>query len=222
MSSTNRGTKGGGDAEFYPTPPWPTLRILERLAHLPGGPWLEAGAGDGSIIRAVNAVRSDVLWTAVELRAECRVTLAQTGADVHIAPFQRWAHRRIESAAARLARGERPFRVAMFNPPFSQALAFVQACLELCDYVVCLQRLPWIGDERERHSYFSTNMPDVYSIGRIDFDGRGGDSIPYAWFVWGPTTRGRRAGAFELLPITPAHEKRWQRILPPPRQPQLF
>jgi hypothetical protein len=221
MSSTNRGRKGGGDAEFYPTPAWATTSIVRRLPELPRGHWLEAGAGDGAIIRAVNQLRSDVLWTAVELRLECRDDLVTAGADeVHIATFQEWARARIE--AHRQRSGPRPFQVAAFNPPFSQALAFVLLCLELADWVLCLQRLPWLGDDRERHAHFSRNMPDTFNVGRIDFDGRGGDSVPYAWFAWGPEQRGRSVGHYELLPLTPPAEKRGPRRLPPPRQVELF
>lgn len=219
MSSTNRGRKGGGDSEFFPTPAWPVRRILEHLPQLPGGGWLEAGAGDGAIIRTVNAFRSDVSWTAVELRNECHADLVASGADVHIAPFQPWARAKL---LALPAPSSRPFSVAIFNPPFSQALAFVQLCLELADWVVCLQRLTWIGDDQERHAYFRQNMPDTFNIGRIDFDGRGGDSVPYSWFLWPPDRRGRSVGQFELLPLTPAVQKREPRKLPPPRQARLF
>src|SRR5579859_3903717 len=216
MSSTRRGPKGGGDAEFYPTPPWPTTAILRRLPQLPGGRWLEAGAGDGAILRATQSIRSDVAWTAVELREECRAELIATGAEVHIAPFQPWAGARL------LQPGAPRFQIAIFNPPFSQALEFVRLCLQLADWVLCLQRLPWIGDHQDRHAFFSTNMPDTYSLGRVDFDGRGGDSIPYGWFVWSPDERGRSSGRIELLPLVSASEKRAPRRLPPPRQAVLF
>lgn len=218
MSSTNRGQKGGGDAEFFPTPPWPTHRIIDRLP-LPGGDWLEPSAGDGSIIRAVNELRGDVSWTAVEMREECRDDLLATGAEVHIAAFQRWA---VGAIMRTKLTGRRPFTVAPLNPPFSLALIFVELCLSLADHVVCLQRTPWILDAADRYEAFHNNMPDDYRIGRVDFDGRGGDSVPYSWFHWGPDTRGRDAGRLFPLPVTAPAERKHNPKLPPPRQGKLF
>ncbi len=205
MSSTNRGQRGGGEADFFPTPAFPVHRLLERLP-LPGGRWLEPGAGDGAIIRAVNAARADVAWTAVELREECRTVLEETGAQVEIGNFHELAG----------DRWQRAFDVAMLNPPFSDALRFVTRCFALADWVVALERLNWI-ESQQRHEFFSACMPDIYVVGRIDFNGGGGDSIPYAWFVWPPGDRRRARGTIELLAQTPSVE-RVPGNLPPPRQ----
>ena len=73
MSSTNRGGKRQ-DLDVYPTPAWVVDRLLE-VVDFPGGRWLEPCAGDGAIMRAVNAWRADVRWDACELRAECTPAL---------------------------------------------------------------------------------------------------------------------------------------------------
>lgn len=214
MSSTNRGG-ARADSDFYPTPHYVVRRLLERLA-LPGGRWLELGAGTGDVVRAVLEVRADVSFSAVELRAECRPDLEASGADeVVILSAQEYA---AEFAACAQPQ---PFDVVIMNPPFSDALRFVQLALPLAPWVVCLERSPWIGDAEERFDYFSELMPDEYRVGRIDFDGRGGDSIPYSWFVWGPWQRQRTRGALELLAPTPAAQ-RVRGNLPPPRQAELF
>jgi hypothetical protein len=105
VSATNRGERGGGEHDFFPTPSWCTRRLIEQVS-LPGGRWLEPGAGDGAIVRAVN--RKDVLWTAVELREEARPHLLRsvTNGEVVITDF------------LRDYRSDRPFDVACGNPPF--------------------------------------------------------------------------------------------------------
>jgi hypothetical protein len=142
---------------------------------LPGGRWLELGAGEGDIIRAVRARRNDVQWTAIEMREECRPLLEATGAEVIISTIKRWKP------------PVEPFDVALFNPPFSFAFMFVLLALRLARHVVVLERSPWIGDARERRAHFATRMPDEYELGRVDFKGDGkSDSIPHSWFHWRP------------------------------------
>jgi hypothetical protein len=74
MSSTKRGRQRNA-ADNYPTPAWTVDRLFESLP-LPGGAWLEPSAGEGAIISAVNDLRSDVRWCAVELRGECLPALS--------------------------------------------------------------------------------------------------------------------------------------------------
>lgn len=196
MSATRKGARRA-EADFYPTPSWTVAPMLRELA-LPGGDWLEPGAGDGAIVRAVAAAgRTDVRWTALELRVECRDTLVEAGAhEVIVGNFM------VE--AAKLAAAGRRFDVAIGNPPFSSAFAFVRLALELADNVVMLERSPWIGDAADRFRFFRTRMPNELRVGRVDFDGRGGDSIPYSWFHWQTTGRGggaltRSVGSLVLL-----------------------
>lgn len=193
MSSTARGAQRA-EADFYPTPAWPVHRLLERVK-LPGGRWIELGAGDGGIIRAVNAKRTDVQWTAVELREECRPALEATGAEVLIVGAQHFASK------------PDAFDVAILNPPFSEAEAFARIARQCAHETVLLQRLNWLESEKRR-AWFAESMPDVYVIGRVDFNGQGGDSIPYAWFVWQSWhSPPRRRGGIELLDRTPARER---------------
>lgn len=217
MRSTNRGPKGGGESEFYPTPTWAVRRLLERLP-LPSGKWLEAGAGEGAIVRAVreHAGFGDEAphITALELRPECYRPLVDAGAnEIVLGSFQ-------QHAASWAASGRR-FMVTIMNPPFSQALAFVEQALVISDWVICLERTPWIGDAQERYEAFSWRMPNEYRVGRIDFNGEGGDSVPYSWFVWGPGDRRATRGWLELLSRTPS-DQRIAGNLPPSRQLSLI
>lgn len=218
MSSTNRGGVRA-DVDYYPTPAFAVHRLLERLQHFGGytGPgsrpmWLEPTAGDGAIIRAAQEQRPCVAWTAVELREACRAPLEATGAAVIIGNFLDYGLLSDEIDW---------YDAAILNPPFSSALPIVRRCLHLARQVAVLERLNWL-ESAERHAFFRAEMPDVYVVGRIDFDGRGGDSIPYAWFVWPERAqRARRSGAIELLDQTPVAE-RVRGALPPTVQPRLL
>ena len=58
----------------YLTPSWPIERLLERV-QLPGYRWLEPAAGEGCLVRAVKAIRPDVVFTTVEIRSGCEVDI---------------------------------------------------------------------------------------------------------------------------------------------------
>jgi hypothetical protein len=225
MSSTSRGGKKS-PADFYATPPWPVHRLLERL-DLPPGWWLEPMAGEGHIIRAVNAVRSDVRWDAIELREECRVkleSLARTG----IGSF---------FDCPPPPETQRPV-VSITNPAFSIAMEAILHSLKFAPWVIHLLRLNFLGSKK-RNAFFKEMMPDLYVVpDRISFAQSLScktcdwaeiypldvevpklcprceskvtvsttDSIEYAWFVFGPE-RKRRKGYIEVLDQTPEDQR---------------
>lgn len=187
MSATNRGGKRS-PADFYATPEWCVRRLVEAV-ELPGGDWLEPAAGEGAIIRAV--ARSDVDWTAWELRQETRAGLAAAvpAGRVHIGDFL--------APEARREVGRRRFAVAITNPPFRLAQEFIDACLPVADHVVMLLRLNYLAS-KSRWAFMSSHTPDVYVLpSRPSFTGAGTDSIEYAWFVWG--VKRRREGRVRVL-----------------------
>jgi hypothetical protein len=194
MSATGRGAVRAVQ-NFYPTPAWCVRRLLEGL-HLPGGEWLEAGAGEGHIIRAVNARRNDVHWTAVELREECRPLLEAHGAQVEITDFLRtWKA------------GGRRFRVGLGNPPFPLTIPFVEAMLACCDLVVLLLSTGILGSE-ERAAWWPEHQADQLIIpDRISFRGTGADTTTCAWFVWDAGALLRPWGRYRVLPHTPRQEQ---------------
>lgn len=232
MSSTSRGGKRS-PADYYGTPTWPVKRLLERVP-LPGGRWLEFMAGKGNIIRAVNSVRSDVQWDAIELREECRPLLTPL------------ARTRIGSFFDCPPPPYGQLKVSISNVAFSIAMEAIQHSLLFSPVVVHLLRLNYLGTE-DRNEFFQQCMPDVYVIpDRVSFAKslscanrvagvkvcdwaeiveltedrpafcpkcKGGkirvstaDSIEYAWFVWTPE-RNRRSGKVEVLAHTPLHER---------------
>lgn len=191
MSATGRGAKRAA-CDYYPTPSW-CVRAMLRAIPLPAGRWLEPGAGEGAIVRAVNAYRSDVRWTAVELREGCRPFLMRETPDVVIADFT--------TAAARMAASGERFAVAVGNPPFSLALQFVQQALVLADQAVLLLRLNWL-EGRDRAPWLRRYAPNVYVLPeRPSFTSDGKtDATAYAWFHW-PSKHERRRGLVEVLDL---------------------
>lgn len=205
MSATGRGAERR-PSDFYPTPAWAVARLLE-VVDLPGGAWLEPSAGDGAIIRAVNARRSDVDWIAIDVRQECEAPLRAAGADTFIADFL--------GAEVGWTGRTRFFDVAILNPPFTHAQAFIDRAKNLANYVVALERLNFLEGE-ERCEWFRADAPDVYVLPqRPSFTGEGTDSIAYCWMVWGPE-RGRPAGRIQVLPVTPLAERRVPKLVLPP------
>lgn len=199
MSSTSRGGKRN-ESDYYPTPAWCVHRLLEKV-NLPAGKWLEPCAGHGDIIAAVNETRSDVIWTANELRTDTEALLTPMAKTVRIGDYISW---------------ENPghYDVEITNPPFSIAMDVIRKSLEVADWVVMLLRLNYLGTT-DRNEFFKTTMPDISVIPeRPSFDGKGTDSIEYAWFVWPPDgQRMRTRGFIQVLDSTPLAVRKAQRPL---------
>lgn len=175
MSATGRSERGGGGSDFFPTPAW-CVDWLLRAVHLPAGNWLEPSAGDGAIIRAVNARRDGVSWFAIEIREECRDALDNlTDGETMIADFPKtpWSH-------------EGPFYdVVIGNPPYTDAAAHIARALDCGRVVAFLLRLNFLGSQK-RLDFWRRHPADVYVLSeRPSFDGEGTDATEYAWFVWG-------------------------------------
>ena len=185
--------------DYYPTPGWCVRRLLEEV-ELPGGEWLEPCAGDGAIIRAVQEIRDDVSWRAMELRESCRPDLvAAVGGPSRV---------QIGNALA-APWPARPV-VALTNPPFREAMPFVEVALERADTVAVLLRLNFLASA-VRAPLMRRWPPDVYVLpNRPSFTGGGTDSTEYAWFVW-RHKRDRTEGRIKVLATTPRQDRRVRR-----------
>lgn len=201
LSSTGRGPRLGGPEDFYRTPSWTVRRLLEAW-HPPGGLWLEPGAGSGSIIRAVNGVRSDVRWLSVEVRSEAIARLSKLCVETFAGDFL----------------GEKPIAprediaVVLANGPFNEAQRFIERSRVVAPNatIAFLLRLNFVGSE-ERASFMRQFPPDIKTLpNRPSFTLRLTDSIEYAWFIWPPYARSQ--GTFEVLASTSAEER--QRDMP--------
>lgn len=196
MSATNRGASRVA-ADFYETPKFCVDRLLERLV-LPAGRWLEPCAGEGAIIRAVNAHRDDVDWYASELRAECYPDLRPlVRKESHLwlghftVPFNPLLQRR------------RYYDVILTNPPYNQAERFIRRCLPYAHYTVMLLRLNYWGSDT-RQPLLRRHAPDTFVLpNRPPFVGGKTDATEYSWMLW-HGDRVRREGRILVLNSTPA------------------
>jgi hypothetical protein len=174
MSATNRGARGGGGSDYFPTPAWVTLRLLEHAVLPKARLWLEPSAGEGHIIRAANSARPDLLWAAYELRKECGPPLRATGAAVQIGDF----------LTANPDAGP-TYDVALGNPPFSLAQEFVEQGLRCAYEVTYLLRLSFLESQKRQSFFRRVGVPDVFVLPeRPSFTGEGTDSCAYAWMRW--------------------------------------
>ena len=199
VSATGRKKGVRVEQDVYPTPAWCVRRLLEKVP-LPGGYWLEPCAGEGHIISAVSRVRTDVAWHAVEYRTECASGLstlvgpeqAVSGDFLTFAPY--WAS---TSPTPR-------YQVILTNPPYGQAMEFIEACLPLAENVVMLLRLNFLASTT-RHRFMSTHTPDVAVLpNRPSFVGGKTDATEYCWMIWGRQATGRLI----YLDCTPSGERR--------------
>ncbi len=150
--------------------------------------------------------RSDVRWTALELPAECRQNLELLTPRPEIIITDKFISPALPEEQKPL-HGRR-FDVALGNPPFSLAQEFVEESMRVADTVVMLLRLNFIGSAG-RSAFMQKHTPDVYVLpDRPSFDGRGTDSIEYAWFVWQGRAARRSVGAIAVLDTTPLSVRR--------------
>lgn len=197
MSATNRGERGGGGFDYFATPPHCVDRLL-KYCEIPGGHWLEPSAGDGAIIRAVNARRKDVSWTAVELRIEGGYAIRQSDptANVWTSDFLRLE---IDDVLRELTEGTR-LPVCIGNPPYSDAARFISKGLELADRVIFLLRLNFLETQERMPFFRRVGMPDVYVFpDRPSFTGGGTDATAYGWMEWRREWAGRNLGKLVMM-----------------------
>lgn len=202
----------------YPTPGWPVCRLLEcvdLIAH--GTRWLELGAGQGDIIRAVNDVygarRPD--WTAVETRPECEAPLRALGAEVVIDDARK-------TVVGQIAMGPSGHDVAILNPDYDHAVAFIRAARFRARITAALLRLDYLGSAK-RLASFRDDMPSVYVLPDrptyvVKVLWREGakptlstsDNCESAWFVWDGDAQ-RKRGTLEVLESTPSEVRQQAR-----------
>ena len=214
MSATNRVPKGTNKLEVFRTPSWVCRRLLEACP-LPGGVWLEPSAGEGAIIEAVNLVRQDVLWGAVELRPNCQRRLSGLiGAEnVHIGSYLTTTTvdllRLQESARAENSTSRA--QVTISNPPFSLAQEIIEHSWERSQHIVMLLMLNYLGSDT-RVDFMRRYPPNCFVLPeRPMFEKGRSDSVVYGWLHWEPQ-RERSHGKLVVLGPTPVEERRADRL----------
>ena len=158
MSATNRGGSRVND-DFYATESWVVDRFIEawtNFSWLSAGNWLEPGAGDGAVIKAVNAHCGITVpsWTAVEIDPSHTDSLSDVvGIDQVL----------IENFLVNDYKALTRFDVAMGNPPFALAMEFVRHCRMVARYTVLLLRLDFLASVK-RSAFMREDTPNVYVL----------------------------------------------------------
>lgn len=183
MSSTGRGPRLGGPDDFYVTPSWVVDRLLDVWTP-PPGTLLEPAAGDGAIIRAINArIGAQNLWVAVECRATAAPKIQGAYATA-IADFLTW-----EPAPHLVTQ----VTAVITNPPFKDAEAFVRRASDMFPEAALafLVRLGFLASEERISLWRDLGAPDVFVLpNRPSFTPNGAtDSSDYAWIVLPPEPR---------------------------------
>lgn len=206
MSATGRGSPRM-KFDWYRSPAWTMLRFLdEHVLSGAGTRYVEPGAGDGILIRALDTWRerrrlSPVRWDAWEIDEQHRLLLETTSARVNMRDF----------LTARIPATQ--YDVALGNPSYELAESVYRHCRALARQVALLLPLDFLGSA-ERHAMFVADMPDVYILpqrptfvvsNKIDGDGKvsttTSDAQVYGWFHW-PEQR-QPVGKIRILGLTP-------------------
>lgn len=201
--------------DYYTSPSWTVRRLLEAWQPPKDGVVVEAGAGNGAVIKAVGSLISRKRWRAIELRIEETAALSALADQVVIGNF--------------LHQGEIDplVKLVMGNWPFSRAWEFfIRARYLYPAAAICVQlRLAFIASQ-ERAEQMRKCPPDLYVLpDRPQYKGDGNsDNSDYAWFNWPPVGE-RSAGRLVVLNTTPLDERKLDRgheVMIEPRQKELF
>lgn len=189
MSATGRGAKREPN-DFYRTPAWCVRRILEARDFTSFVWWYEPCCGDGAIVSAVNDYYQGerLAWQIADING---------GAMEKLMPWVgRWS---VDRAQEFKPEGNGK-GICITNPPYSEATEIARRLVEVCDRVLLLLPLSFLGSRR-RHAWLRANPPDLFVLpNRPSFTGAGTDASEYAWFTWPGN------GRLEILNLTDPSE----------------
>lgn len=169
--------------DFYPTPAWCIDAILPHLPR--AGGWLDPACGDGAILMALERTGREAHGIELDSARAAACVDARLSVRQGDAFREDW---------------DRPDGVLM-NPPYRQALEFVEQALAQVQRggtVAALLRLGFLASQK-RATFHRINPSDVYVLPqRPSFTGNGKtDSSDLGWFVWGPG----RGGKWSVLDV---------------------
>jgi len=197
MSAHRR--SGGDEADFYPTPPWAARaggELIKRIDPRAVDAW-ECACGPGHMAYGLEPY-FDVVWTSDR--------------------FDYGGNRLFDFVRG----GEAPFRCdwIVTNPPFNEALAFIERGLALADRGVALLMRAAALESRERYdAMFGERGLAVFApfcerapMHKDRWEPDGSTAAFYAWFVWlQPGVGEANAVRPVVMPIPPGTRRRLTR-----------
>lgn len=182
MSATNRGAKRK-ESDFYPTPYSAIESFLLNYGMKTDSKILEPCAGNGNIIRCLRDFGYKNI-DAVEIREEEKHNLYELADNVYIEDFLKANH----------LNGR--YDVIITNPPFSQALEFIEKSLDIVKpggLVIMLLRTNFLESKRRFDFWQKHPLTGLYVLHqRPSFTGKGTDATSYSWFVWRENSHDQR------------------------------
>lgn len=172
--------------DFYTTPPGVIDHFL--LSYLPSikGDILDPGAGSGEFGAAINRYNKEIFGkslphlTGVEIRKEERDNLKDLYDYIILGDYLSWST-------------TSTYDLIIGNPPYNQAMEFVEKSLSLLKpdgKLIFLLRTAFL--ESKKRYYFWKRYPitDLYVLSsRPSFTGKGIDATSYSWFIWDKAKR---------------------------------
>lgn len=178
------------DAEYHPTPGEVVRALLDGMAaagHEPlplDGLCLEPAVGErAAIVRSVAHLRpcASRVWHVCDVRF----------ASWLIEGVGRQERRDFLADPMRPCSGSDRYDLAITNPPWSLALEFAAACLQVADHVALHVPLATV-ETPSRAAWLREHPADLYPLEwRPNYDGRGTVARAVCWMVWGPGRGGR-------------------------------
>lgn len=175
MSATNRGGIRR-ISDFYPTPKETVKSFLDAFPLPQEGTVLEPGAGDGSIIKVLKKY-GDFSIDAVEIREEEQDHLQKLGVNVMMGDYLNMDI-------------DKKYDLIIGNPPFGQAMEFIEKSLKLLKptgTLAFLLRTAFLESDKRFSFWQNHPLTGLYTLHkRPSFTGKGTDAASYSWFVWQP------------------------------------
>jgi hypothetical protein len=165
------------EKDFYPTPPYATLKLLEK--EIFNGMIYEPACGDGAISEVLKSHYSD--------RAIFSTDLIDRG----------YGERRDLDFLTEDFTGSQIANI-ITNPPYNLAQEFIEKSLELVNSkVAMLLKLNFLEGQKRHQLFKNTPLKSVYVFSkRLSFDkgnekGKGNGLLAYAWYVWEKGYKGK-------------------------------
>ena len=179
MSATNRGAERK-PYDFYATPVDVVENLLNNIdLNQYGDKVLEPSAGNGNICRCIKSHYPNKRVTALEIREEELESLTKCSDKVIIGDYLQ-----IDM--------ESKYDIIIGNPPYSNAIEFVNKSLELLEengVLIFLLRTAFL-ESKSRYSFWQEHpVSGLYVLSkRPSFTGKGTDATSYSWFIWDKQT----------------------------------